>query len=215
MRKREFLKHLSKRLGHLSKREVDDILGYYDELIEDTIDRTGKREEDVIYDLGPINDIVRRVDPSMDYAASTSKIRYDEYEESSRKSKRRKEVVYRKEPSTAGTIFVVLLLVFTSPFWIALFAVLFVIVVCAFISGFAIGISGVYAGIVGAITMTSSMTNGLFQVGVGVLLVGAAFIVAPLFMKISSLVFKLVIKMFRGLFSIASGRERRRIVYEN
>lgn len=61
MRKREFLRELSNRISHIEKTERDNIINYYDELIEDTIERSGETEEQVIYNLGTLNDIVRRL----------------------------------------------------------------------------------------------------------------------------------------------------------
>ena len=72
MRKREFIRELSRRLGDMPDKERENVIDYYDELIEDTIERTNKSEEEVIYELGSINDIVKRVKPSHE------KIRYEE-----------------------------------------------------------------------------------------------------------------------------------------
>ena len=61
MRKKTFLKELRNRLEKNKCKDVDDVIQYYDELIEDTIDRTNRSEDDVVYDLGPISEIVARV----------------------------------------------------------------------------------------------------------------------------------------------------------
>lgn len=60
MRKREFMRDLESRLTHLDRAERENVLAYYDELIEDKIERTGMSEEQVIYNLGPLSDIARR-----------------------------------------------------------------------------------------------------------------------------------------------------------
>lgn len=72
MRKREFIRELSRRLGDMPEKERENVIDYYDELIEDTIERTNKSEEEVIYELGSINDIVKRVKPARE------KIHYEE-----------------------------------------------------------------------------------------------------------------------------------------
>ena len=57
MNKIDFLNELSSSLSSLSKSERDDLVQYYDELIEDTIDRTNRSEDDVVY-VSTIPDIV-------------------------------------------------------------------------------------------------------------------------------------------------------------
>lgn len=87
MRKREFLRRLGQELSHLDRDERNDILDYYDELIEDRIEKTGNSESDVIYDLGEIEDIARRVDPT-----HRRKFKYEEEEELPRKKIKKKKV---------------------------------------------------------------------------------------------------------------------------
>ena len=57
MTKREFLRRLRKKLNCNDK---DDIIAYYNELIEDKMDKTGLTEEEVIDRLDDIDDIVRK-----------------------------------------------------------------------------------------------------------------------------------------------------------
>ena len=58
MNKVEFLNELSSSLSSLSKSERDDLIQYYDELIEDRKERTNQSEEEIIASLGSIDDIV-------------------------------------------------------------------------------------------------------------------------------------------------------------
>ena len=87
MRKRTFLKELRNRLENNNCKDIEDVIQYYDELIEDTIDRTGRSEDDVVYDLGPISEIVARVtnnrNSEKEYFERDNKIHYDELDESS------------------------------------------------------------------------------------------------------------------------------------
>lgn len=206
MKKREFLRKLSKRLDYLSKREVDDILDYYDELIEDTIDRTGKREEDVIYDLGPIDEIVRKVNPNRTY----EKIRYEE-DEPIRPSKKR--YYARKKESSPRTLAVIIILLLLFPVWFAVCTVLLSLMIASIAAGIGIILGGGFSIFGGIMNMSSHLTNAIFQVGTGVLLIGVSFLLVPLLLKICSLIFKLFIKFFRWLFGIAS--DRREVIYEN
>ena len=60
MNKVEFLNELSSYLSSLSKSERDDLIQYYDELIEDRKERTNQSEEEIIASLGSIDEIVRK-----------------------------------------------------------------------------------------------------------------------------------------------------------
>lgn len=57
MRKNEFLKELRKRLDFVQKGEQEEVLNYYDELIQDALDH-GETEQTFIEQLGPIDDII-------------------------------------------------------------------------------------------------------------------------------------------------------------
>ncbi len=105
MRKREFLRRLGQELSHLDRDERNDILDYYDELIEDRIEKTGNSESDVIYDLGEIEDIARRVDPT-----HRRKFKYEEEEELPRKKSRRR----RSSKSVVGIILSICLILIDS-----------------------------------------------------------------------------------------------------
>ncbi len=77
------MNELSSKLNNMPIDERDDILEYYDELIEDTIDKDNKSEEEAIASLGSIDSIVRRVSGSSDQgSANNHKIHYDESDES-------------------------------------------------------------------------------------------------------------------------------------
>lgn len=200
MRKREFLRRLGNALSHLDRDERNDILDYYDELIEDTIDKTGKSEADVIYDLGEIEDIARRVDPS-----HRSRIRYDEDEERpSYHEKRRKEhrdrEEYRETSSSTRTGVGIVLLICLFPLWITLFALLFGLIVAVVASGLGCFAGGIVCIWQGCTLFTISWAQAIFRIGVGLTLAGAVLIVAPLLMKIVMGIGHLIIAFFRWLF---------------
>lgn len=66
MRKEEFLKGLNKRLYGLKKTDKEDILNYYQELIEDKVENENITEEEVINSLGSLDDIAKRVNPNFE-----------------------------------------------------------------------------------------------------------------------------------------------------
>ena len=220
MRKREFLKRLSEELSHLDRDERDDILDYYEELIEDRIERTGKSEADVIYDLGEIEDIARRVDPSR-----KRKFHYEEDEDSEdrrpRRESREREPKEREEPkserkrvrrkdSDAKTGVGIVLLICLFPFWIALFAILFgciAAIVGTTIGCFAGGIVSIWYG---CTLFVTSWAQALFRIGIGITLIGVILIIGPLLLKLVLLIGHLIISFFKWLFG-----GRREVVYEN
>jgi uncharacterized membrane protein len=57
MKKNEFLRELKKHLEFYSRSEQNEVLNYYDELIQDAADH-GEEEKAFIDSLGPIDDIV-------------------------------------------------------------------------------------------------------------------------------------------------------------
>lgn len=57
--------------------DKDDIIAYYNELIEDKMDKTGLTEEEVIDRLDDIDDIVRKTNSQ---SGVYQKIKYDEDE---------------------------------------------------------------------------------------------------------------------------------------
>ncbi len=210
MRKREFLRELRVRLNRIGCRDVEDVVEYYDELIEDTIDRTGKREEEVIYDLGPISEIVLRVNPNKGNSSSTGrneKIHYDEYESQPVK----KEPKHKKKSSSIAIG--VLIAVITSPIWLSVIIALIGIVIAAVCAGIGIGIAGIACIGYGISTMGVGFANALFQIGLGVIFIGLTFIIAPLLVKIITWFIKLIIKFVKWLLGISS--ERKRMCYEN
>lgn len=60
MNKYEFLAEIRKRLGGLSKEDIDRSLDYYREMVEDRME-DGLTEEEAVAALGPIEDIVAQI----------------------------------------------------------------------------------------------------------------------------------------------------------
>lgn len=188
MRKKEFLKRLSKGLSDCSRKERNDILDYYDELIEDTIDKTGKSEARVIDDLGSISEIIRKVQPEND------KIIYDDPPKCSSKTKKR------------GFIRTIIAIIFSFIGVIVgiVFVALMISMVAVFISMLAGGAVLAYSGFT---LFGSSITVALFRIGTGILSIGLAFLLMPLLIKIVNLIFK-ALKKIIGWFGFKERRCR-------
>lgn len=192
MRKKEFLKRLNRGLADCSRSERRDILNYYDELIEDTIDSTGKSESKVIADLGRIEDICRKANPHYD-----DRIKYDE-DRPKRRSKR--------SGGAIGKILFILLI----PVWFALGFILTSVIFAIFCASISIVAGGIFLAYSGITIFTSSITYALFRLGVGILCVGVIIMLSPILIKIILGLYKLLKGFISWLFL---GRRKRS--YEN
>ena len=70
MNRREFLDHLDAALQSLSAKDRTDALNFFEEMIADKAADQGRSEEDVIADLGPVEEIAKSVLSSMPAAGS-------------------------------------------------------------------------------------------------------------------------------------------------
>ena len=213
MRKRTFLKELRNRLENSNCNDVDDVIQYYDELIEDTIDRTNKSEDDVVYDLGPISEIVARVTNNRsqenNYFEKDNKIHYDELDEepnrnirsSSSQAKRAKDSF-----DSLSTGIKILIGIVTMPVWFSLLVAYIGIIIAMVCTSIGLGV-GAVACIMHGIAQ-AGIGNSLFEIGLGVLLFGLTLVVVPLVIKIVSLLIKLLVKFIKWLF--ATSKEDRR-----
>ncbi|MBN2504193.1 MAG: DUF1700 domain-containing protein [Bacilli bacterium] len=150
MRKREFLNQLEKRLNMIRKAEIDEIVRYYDELIQDAVDN-GETENDFIAKLGSVDDIVKTIQEDENFIT---------------KIRERSEFTIRNAIGTTTRIIGRLIFAFVS----------FVLVVIAFsfaVSGFA---SAVYATVLVFIETDVSTSITMMRVGNAILGVGLLLI---------------------------------------
>ena len=210
MRKKTFLKELRNRLEKNKCKDVDDVIQYYDELIEDTIDRTNRSEDDVVYDLGPISEIVARVtnnrNPENNYFENDNKIHYDELDEANssvNKNTKRKNYYSNKKSSNG---FKILIGIITMPVWLALIIAYVGVIIGMVISAIALGASSVLCIIHGI--ALAGVGNKFFEIGVGVVLFGVTLFFIPLVIKIVTLLFKILIKIVKWLFGSSKGGRR-------
>ncbi|MDE7161429.1 MAG: hypothetical protein K2N65_01575, partial [Anaeroplasmataceae bacterium] len=165
-----------------------------------------------VYDLGEIEDIVRRVDPS-----HRSRIRYEEDEDEHprrdsrrnderqrRSNERQSRREARRESSTRAGVGVVLLICL-FPLWIALFSILFGAIVAILGAGVGCFAGGIVCIWHGCTLFASSWPHALFQVGIGISLIGAVLIIGPLLLKIVTFIGHIIVVFFKWLFG-----ERRR-----
>ena len=111
MNKREFLNELESRLQGLPKSDIDEKVSFYDEMIQDMVEE-GKTEEEAIYSLGSIDEIV-------DQIAGETKIT--------------KLVKERIKPKKSISGLTIVLLVIGFPIWLPLLIVFGVLLLLGFI----------------------------------------------------------------------------------
>jgi hypothetical protein len=185
MTKREFLRRLRKKLNCDDK---DDIIAYYNELIEDKMDKTGFTEEEVIDDLDDIDDIVRKTNGQ---SGVYQKIKYDE-----------DEIPKKKRKSSSGNILTKILY---FPMAIVAFA-LYLALICLCVSlGLSLGLSGIAMIIFGIINLHTSISQGVIMISLGILSIGLTLIVVPLIYKLVALIITLIKKLYKKIALIITG----------
>lgn len=185
MTKRELLRRLRKKLNCDDK---DDIIAYYNELIEDKMDKTGLTEEEVIDDLDDIDDIVRKTNGQ---SGVYQKIKYDE-----------DEIPKKKRKSSSGNILTKILY---FPMAIVAFA-LYLALICLCVSlGLSLGLSGIAMIIFGIINLHTSISQGIIMISLGILSIGLTLIVVPLIYKFVALIITLIKKLYKKIALIITG----------
>lgn len=181
MNKIEFLKELSYRLNGLSTSERDDLVQYYDELIEDKKERTRQSEEEIISSLGSLDDIVRKAT-----GIRNEKIIIDDPEivSSSPKS------TSKKKESDNNTILKIIIIVLTFPLWFGLGAGVIGCIIGFFAAGIGIGGGGIACIIRSFFVLSSSMGEFVLHLGCGCILIGLSLIIVPSLIKFFTFLFR-------------------------
>ena len=158
MTKQKFLDKLRAKLKGLPKKEVEETLSIYSEMIDDRIE-DGKSEEEAVADTGSVKEAISQI---------LSEIPM---------SKLIKEKVRPKRKLSALEI---VLLVLGSPIWISIIAALFAVVVAVYASIWSIVVSlwAVFAAFVGS--SFGGIVSGIIFICTGSLFSGLAIIAASL-----------------------------------
>lgn len=220
MRKREFLKKLRIRLKTDGCQEIDDIIEYYDELIEDRIDRTGETEEEVVFSLGTIDEIAVRVNStnSAKNNLRDDKIYYDEYEYAtavktdSKNTTNNSNTTHTSNKMNKKDSFAigVLIAVLTFPVWFGAVFGLGAAIFGITIGGIGICIGGFACIAYGIPLLATSIGNGAFAIGIGIILIALATIIIPLIVKLIKLIIKAIIYVVKWLLGKANEIKERR-----
>ncbi len=192
MTKVEFLDKLKSKLGHMPYSEVEKIINYYTELIDDKIE-DNLEEKDVIKSLGSIDKIVKDIENDNDTINVVSKRVKNVYDNSDKK------------------VLWMLLLVFGFPIWISILAVLgslYLTVLILFLTLFIILISFLISGIVmifsGFSFSVINMYTSILSFGLGFVFIGLSFLLFKPSVSLIKLFFKgqnILINKIRNSFS--------------
>ncbi len=164
MDKKEYLRELADALGSLPKKEIENSVGFYSEMIDDRIE-SGMSEAEAIKDLGAPTDAAREIRMNMPLPTLIR----SEYK--------------KRKPKRSLRVSEILLIVLGSPIWISLLAVAFslllsvyIVIWSLYISLWAADITLFGSGIAGIITFFSSLiaspAYAFLQLGVGLFALG-------------------------------------------
>ncbi|MGN1295028.1 MAG: DUF1700 domain-containing protein [Bacilli bacterium] len=178
MNKKDFLNELSSRLNSLSKNEKDDLIQYYDELIEDRKERTDQTEEEIISSLGSIDDIVRKTT-----GIKNEKIIIDDPEIVNPTNSTIKKDS-KKKANDNNTIIKIILIAVTFPLWIGLLVGFIGVVIGLSVASVGIGIGGIACIVRSFFVLADSFGDFILHLGIGSILVGLCLIIIPSLIKL-------------------------------
>lgn len=192
MRKKEFINRLRYRIRKLDKKEINDVIAYYSELIDDRVEN-GEKEQEVIASLGSLDVIVGDILEEKGINRS--------FEETTQK---------KRGKMTTGKICLIVLL---FPLWVVLGAILFVALVA--VAGLIVGIGAATAGIffagvfyaVGSfVHMNVNFYAGLVQLGLSLLLLSIGLVFGKYVLRLVVSGGKALFRGIKNLFCRRGGR---------
>lgn len=181
MRKEEFISKLRKKLSGMPKKEIEERLNFYSEMIDDKIEE-GILEDDAVSSLGSIDSIAEQIISDIPF------------------SKIAKERMTKKRSFKTWEI---VLIAVGSPIWFSLLVALFSVVISLFAVVFALEVS-LWAIIVSlAVCSPFVVVAGFISIFVNNAPIGLLFIGSGLILAGLSIVLFLIVKpTFKGGFSI-------------
>ncbi len=162
MTKQEFLTSLRAKLQGLPKEDIDERVSFYEEMINDRIDE-GEKEEDIIAELGSVDDVVRTIASDIPLA---------------------KLVKHKMTPKRPLPAWVIVIIVLGFPLWFPLVINALVLIFTGFvliwtmvIAAYATEVAFSAAAVSGAVSFVAGLANGemnLVALGSSILSLGAA-----------------------------------------
>ncbi|MEG0614665.1 MAG: DUF1700 domain-containing protein [Oscillospiraceae bacterium] len=202
MNKVEYLAELKAQLSSLPPDERDAAIKYYEEFFEDA----GKEnEENVIKDLGSAKELASTIISEQNFAGKSS----SDYVPAKIITVTKAE---EKSPSVFKIVSLVLLIIFASPFLLALLAIIFALgisvlavifsVIVSFVAvALSLGISGIFCIVTGIMGIFMNPSIGFLAIGAGFVLFGIGLLLTiPIVLMCS----KLIPATIRGIVNIFS-----------
>ncbi len=189
MKKKDFIRELKFKIRKLDKKEVEDIISYYSELIDDRIEQ-GENEEDIILSLGSIDLIAKNIFEEKNISNEDIEIVESEIVDN-------KKAKYNNDT----TVLKILLLVLLFPLWISLgvfFLTILIIILSVF---FAIAVSSIALIASGIFTLIGSFIHFAFNFGAGIIQLGVSFLIIALGLLLFSIL-PLFGKLGKGFIKI-------------
>lgn len=164
MTKAEFMLQLRKNLSGLPKKDIEDRLNFYDEMIDDRVEE-GKTEEEAVLEIGSVEEVAAQIIAEIPFIKIAKE---------------------RMKPQRRLKTWEIVLLVLASPIWgalliaafsvmISLYAVLWSLIVCVWAIFVAFAACAVAGGIGGAVgVFASGSLGGVAMIGVGIFCAGLA-----------------------------------------
>ena len=180
MTKQEFIFELYKKLKNFPKKEVDESIAFYSEIIEDNIE-DGLTEEQAVSKLGSVDEIARQIASQIPLA---------------------KIVKHNAKPKRSLKTWEIVLLIALSPIWfslliglfagvISVYAVLWSVIICIWAVAGALCVVGSLSAIGGVVLSfikgaegATILGLGLFSLGLGIFMVFASKIITNYFISI-------------------------------
>lgn len=170
MIKKEFMENLYNRLSTIDTNERNNIINYYDELIDDKVD-SGTPVEEAIRELGSVDEIIIRLNFNID-----NKKRNNIINKSDSTTNRNSKKMDREQKKI-----LIIILICTFPFWIGILGGVFgilIAVICIIFSIFIAGISLTLSGLFGIIINIFGL-GSLLSLGVSFLILGIGLLLIP------------------------------------
>lgn len=164
MTKAEFMLQLRKNLSGLPKKDIEDRLNFYDEMIDDRVEE-GKTEEEAVLEIGSVEEVAAQIIAEIPFIKIAKE---------------------RMKPQRRLKTWEIVLLVLASPIWgalliaafsvmISLYAVLWSLIVCVWAIFVAFAACAIAGGIGGAVgVFAGSSLGGVAMIGVGIFCAGLA-----------------------------------------
>lgn len=195
MQKNEFLEELRRKLKCVSKKECEERVGFYDEMIEDMI-ADGKSEEEAVNEVGNVDDIVKQVISETPLLSLV------------------KEKI---KPKRTLKWWEITMLILGFPIFLALFITIFALAITCYVLiwvgvlvAYSIELSLAFAGLSGIVCFVAFLVNGeinLITLGIGFLCAGLSL---PTFfgcVKVTSMTLRLSKKIIIKIKSLFVKKE--------